>query len=217
MNRCVVGVSPGIAGMGQDDGANSVDHLGLNSLEPSMCFQKKCVAHIDAFNVARWVPYPARSKRSGAALGAPSTDEVGPTKSRKGPKPEPRDRRLRFLTKERSMATLIKQIYLSTEDYGPNKGVLRGTIKFANSRGEIQVNIDPQKIERIVAVLAEELVDTARETARLTVLPICARSQHRRTCTTHPACRTTLAGIEALHGPRKSTDGKPKSRSTRKE
>lgn len=86
MNRCVVGVSPGIAGMGQDDGANSVDHLGLNSLEPSMCFQKKCVAHIDAFNVARWVPYPARSKRSGAALGVPSTDEVGPTKSRKGPK-----------------------------------------------------------------------------------------------------------------------------------
>ena len=57
---------PGIAGMGQDDGANSVDHLGLNSLEPSMCFQKKCVAHIDAFNVARWVPYPARTKRSGA-------------------------------------------------------------------------------------------------------------------------------------------------------
>ena len=98
VNRCVVGVSPGIAGMGQDDGANSVDHLGLNSLEPSMCFQKKCVAHIDAFNVARWVPYPAKSKRSGAALGVPSTDEVGPTKSRKGPKPEPRDRRLRFST-----------------------------------------------------------------------------------------------------------------------
>ena len=70
------------------------------------------------------------------------------------------------------MATLIKQIYLNTEDYGPHKGRLNGTIKFANSRGEIQVNIDPQKIERIVAVLAEELVDTARETARLMVADV---------------------------------------------
>lgn len=67
------------------------------------------------------------------------------------------------------MATLIKQIYLSTEEYGPSKGRLSGTIKFANSRGEIQVKIDPAKVERIVAVLAEELVDTARETARLMV------------------------------------------------
>ena len=45
--------------------------------------------HIDAFNVARWVPYPAKSKRSGAVLGAPSADEVGPAKSRKGPNPKP--------------------------------------------------------------------------------------------------------------------------------
>lgn len=42
--------------------------------------------HIDAFNVARWVPYPAKSKRAGAVLGAQSADEVGPAKSRKGPK-----------------------------------------------------------------------------------------------------------------------------------
>ena len=41
MNRCVVGVSPGIAGMGQDDGANSVDHLGLNSLEPPHVLSKE--------------------------------------------------------------------------------------------------------------------------------------------------------------------------------
>ena len=47
----------------------------------------------------RWVPYPARSKRAGAVLGAQSADEVGPAKSRKGPKPEPRDRRLRFSNK----------------------------------------------------------------------------------------------------------------------
>jgi len=37
---------------------------------------------------ARWVPYPAKSKRSGAVLGAPSADEVGPAKSRKGPTPK---------------------------------------------------------------------------------------------------------------------------------
>lgn len=70
------------------------------------------------------------------------------------------------------MATIIKSIYLQSPDYGPDKGRLSGTIKFANARGEITVNIDPTKIERIVAVLAEELVDTARETARLMVADV---------------------------------------------
>lgn len=34
------------------------------------------------------------------------------------------------------------------------------------------MNIDPAKVERIVAVLAEELVETAKETARLMVADV---------------------------------------------
>lgn len=67
------------------------------------------------------------------------------------------------------MATLIKQIHLDQADWGPNAGKLAGTITFKNQRGEVKVNIDPGRIERIVAVLAEELVETARETASLMV------------------------------------------------
>ena len=119
VNRCVVGVSPGIVGVGLDDGANSVDHLGLNSLEPSMCFQKKCVAHIDAFNVARWVPYPARTKRSGAVLGAQSTDEVGPTKSRKGPIPQHRGPVLWHSTKEKTMSVQYPPLHEETRPTVP--------------------------------------------------------------------------------------------------
>ena len=65
----------------------------------------KASMHIDAFNVARWVPYPARSKRAGAVLGVPSTDEVGPTKSRKGPIPKPCGSGLWHSTKEKNMMT----------------------------------------------------------------------------------------------------------------
>ncbi len=48
MNRCVVGVSPGIADMGQDDGANSVDHLGLNSLDAHRRFQRRALGAVSS-------------------------------------------------------------------------------------------------------------------------------------------------------------------------
>lgn len=67
------------------------------------------------------------------------------------------------------MTTLIKQVYLGLDEYGPNRGRLTGSITFCNQRGEVKVNIDPAKIERIVSVLADELVNTAKETASLMV------------------------------------------------
>lgn len=67
------------------------------------------------------------------------------------------------------MATLIKQIYLSLDEYGPNRGQLTGSVTFRNERGEVKVNIGAEKIERIVAALADELVSTAKETASLMV------------------------------------------------
>lgn len=67
------------------------------------------------------------------------------------------------------MTTLVKTIYLSLDEYGLNRGRLSGSITFCNERGEVKVNIDPAKIERIVSVLADELVNTAKETAGLMV------------------------------------------------
>ena len=63
------------------------------------------------------------------------------------------------------MATLIKQIYLSTEDYGPRKGMLSGTIKFAGQpiQGEVHLT-DVERLratERRVEVVLQ-LVAVAR-------------------------------------------------------
>jgi hypothetical protein len=65
------------------------------------------------------------------------------------------------------MTTLIKSIYLSMKEYGPDKGKLDGTIEFLNAHGEMKVRINNEQAEKIVAILADNLVKTAQETASL--------------------------------------------------
>jgi len=65
------------------------------------------------------------------------------------------------------MTTLIKSINLYMETYGPDKGKLSGSIEFVNQHGEMKVRINNAQAEKIVAVLAENLVQTAQETATL--------------------------------------------------
>lgn len=65
------------------------------------------------------------------------------------------------------MPTLIKQIYLSMVDYGPDKGKLDGAITFLNNHGEMKVRINNEQAEKVVAILADNLVKTAQETASL--------------------------------------------------
>lgn len=70
------------------------------------------------------------------------------------------------------MTTLIKQVFLTLEDYGPKRGQLTGSVTFTNTRGDIKINLDATKVERLVRVLAEELVETAKETASLMVAQV---------------------------------------------
>lgn len=65
------------------------------------------------------------------------------------------------------MTTLIKSIYLSMETYGVDKGKLSGSIEFINAHGEMKVRINNAQAEKIVAILADNLVQTAQETAQL--------------------------------------------------
>lgn len=65
------------------------------------------------------------------------------------------------------MTTLIKSIYLNMETYGADKGKLSGSIEFVNQHGEMKVRINNAQAEKIVAVLADNLVQTAQETASL--------------------------------------------------
>ncbi len=65
------------------------------------------------------------------------------------------------------MSTMLKSIYLASNDYGPNKGTLSGNAEFRNEFGEVKVTIRPEHAARIVEILAEALVETTRETARM--------------------------------------------------
>ena len=71
MNRCVVDVSPGIAGVGQDDGKTSVGHLDLNSLDARRRFQRRALGAVSSENKkigreigARKVPNEAKTAKN---------------------------------------------------------------------------------------------------------------------------------------------------------
>lgn len=75
------------------------------------------------------------------------------------------------------MTTLVKNIYLSMEDYGPDKGKLKGSITFLNQHGEIAVRVGNEKAAQIVAILADQLVDTAKQTAALMTSEVLAQAE----------------------------------------
>lgn len=74
------------------------------------------------------------------------------------------------------MTTLIKSIYLNLQDYGPDKGKLIGSIEFINQHGEIKVRLGNERASQIVAVLADSLVDTAKQTASLMTAEVLAQA-----------------------------------------
>lgn len=68
------------------------------------------------------------------------------------------------------MTTLIDTIHIY-RGYGAGSH-LQGTIKFRNARGDISVNLDASKVEKLVAVVADLLVETAQDTAKLMVADV---------------------------------------------
>lgn len=74
------------------------------------------------------------------------------------------------------MTTLIKSIYLSVQEYGPDKGKLTGKIEFINQHGEITARINQEQAGKIIAVLADSLVQTAKQTASLMTSEVLAQA-----------------------------------------
>lgn len=75
------------------------------------------------------------------------------------------------------MSTLLKSIYLSTNDYGSSKGLMTGTAEFHNEFGEVRITIRPEHAAKIVEILAEALVATTRETASLMTSQVLEQAQ----------------------------------------
>jgi S-adenosylmethionine hydrolase len=74
------------------------------------------------------------------------------------------------------MTTLIKSVYLRIEEYGPDKGKLLGKIEFINQHGEITARINQEQAGKIIAVLADSLVQTAQQTAALMTSEVIAQA-----------------------------------------
>ena len=79
------------------------------------------------------------------------------------------------------MTTQIKAVYLA-RSYNNNQ--LEGNVTFNNSMGEIKINIPADKISRIVAAIAEELVAAAQETAKVMVEQVLEDSRTTKVLTT---------------------------------
>lgn len=61
----------------------------------------------------------------------------------------------------------IQQMIMTANSYGPDKGRLTGSIKFANDGGEITLNIDQASCDKIVKLCAAALVESANKVANL--------------------------------------------------
>jgi len=65
------------------------------------------------------------------------------------------------------MATSMKQIYLTREEWGADKGKLVGSVTFSGPAGEVKIRVNNDKAVEIMKLLADSLVECAKETAAL--------------------------------------------------
>ena len=64
---------------------------------------------------------------------------------------------------------IVKTLNMQLAEYGEDKGRLKGKVTFLGRLGEVSIVIDSGKAAKILAVLAEELVATAQDVAKLMV------------------------------------------------
>jgi hypothetical protein len=59
----------------------------------------------------------------------------------------------------------LERLAITRETWGVNKGQFTGAIEFSNQSGKIQLNLNHETGQKLLAVVAECLVDTAKEVA----------------------------------------------------
>ena len=59
----------------------------------------------------------------------------------------------------------LNTLKIERERWGKNEGKFTGSIKFDNELGEISVNLSPEQCDKLFAVIAEGIIDTAKEAA----------------------------------------------------
>ena len=59
----------------------------------------------------------------------------------------------------------MKLLEIERQEWGPNKGILQGKIKFDSELGEIAMRLTPEHIQQILNVCADSLVSVSKEVA----------------------------------------------------
>lgn len=59
----------------------------------------------------------------------------------------------------------LRMVHLQRNFYGENKGHLEGTLEITTVSGDIKIRLDEQKAERILQIVSQQLVESAKEVA----------------------------------------------------
>lgn len=68
----------------------------------------------------------------------------------------------------------LTKLYLNRINYGPESGSFKGTIEFDGERGKVEVNLDHSLSNALLAVIADQLVATAKTAAERLLVEIVA-------------------------------------------
>ncbi|MCH9645317.1 MAG: hypothetical protein K0U08_01525 [Proteobacteria bacterium] len=60
----------------------------------------------------------------------------------------------------------FKNLEIERAGWGDKKGCLKGRIRFGNDKGNIVLNLNQSHIDRIFEVVADTMIDTAKEAAQ---------------------------------------------------
>jgi hypothetical protein len=62
---------------------------------------------------------------------------------------------------------ILESLDLSLDQWGDNKGRYTGRAIFAGNKGKVQINLSPDTSDKVLKILASQLVEAAQETAKL--------------------------------------------------
>lgn len=60
---------------------------------------------------------------------------------------------------------ILEKLEIERQSYGPDKGKFKGSMRFANERSRIEMSLTHDVSERLLKVVGEALVDSAKELA----------------------------------------------------
>lgn len=60
----------------------------------------------------------------------------------------------------------LNKLIIERIKYGDDVGSFKGTVSFDNEKGKVDIVLSPEHCEKIFAVVADGIVDTAKEAAK---------------------------------------------------